>query len=373
MVHRVQAIPDTKQASSDLNFRRRAIRIWLLAVAALVFATLLVGGATRLTESGLSIVEWKPVTGTVPPVSENAWLAEFEKYQATTQYQQLNQGMTLDDFKTIYWWEWTHRMLGRLIGAAFLFPFIWFLWRGWVEPGLKWRLWAIFGLGALQGAVGWWMVASGLVGRVSVSQYRLAFHLTLACVIYAALVWTAQRLRLQNIVAVSRRIGFTAGALLVLVLAQIYLGALVAGLDAGKIYNTLPLIDGALIPSADRLFFEQPLWRNFFENPLMVQFQHRMLAYTLLLVALAHLFDVARTAPGTAAYSGARWLALAVVVQAAIGMVTLVNAAPISLSLLHQGMAIVLLTVAVLHAQGSRDQPMTAAPKPEIFRHDKGL
>ena len=190
----MQAIPDTKQASSEPDHRRRAIRLWLLAVAALVFLTLLVGGATRLTESGLSIVEWKPVTGTIPPVSENAWLAEFEKYQATTQYQQLNRGMTLAEFKTIYWWEWTHRLLGRLIGAAFLFPFVWFLWRGWVERGLKWRLWAIFALGAAQGAVGWWMVASGLAGRVSVSQYRLAFHLTLACVIYAALVWTAQSL-----------------------------------------------------------------------------------------------------------------------------------------------------------------------------------
>ena len=347
----MQAIPDTKQASPQLDFRRRAIRLWLLAVAALVFVTLLVGGATRLTESGLSIVEWRPVTGTLPPVSQSAWLAEFEKYQATTQYQQLNAGMTLDEFKTIYWWEWTHRLLGRLIGAAFLFPFVWFLWRGWVDHSLKWRLWVLFALGAVQGAVGWWMVVSGLVGRVSVSQYRLAFHLTLACVIYAALVWTAQRLRPQNVVAVPPRIRFTAGLLLFLLLAQIYLGALVAGLDAGRIYNTLPLIDGAFIPSADRLFFEQPLWRNFFENPLLVQFQHRMLAYALLLLALAHLFDAARTAPGGAAHSGARWLALAVVAQAGIGMYTLIEVSPISLALLHQAMAIVLLTAAVLHAQ----------------------
>jgi cytochrome c oxidase assembly protein subunit 15 len=352
MVRRVQAIPDTTQTSMDLKFRRRAIRLWLLAVAALVFLTLLVGGATRLTESGLSIVEWKPVTGTVPPLSESAWLGEFEKYQATTQYQQLNRGMTLGEFKTIYWWEWTHRLLGRLIGAAFLFPFIFFLWRGWIERGLKWRLWTLFALGAMQGAVGWWMVASGLAGRVSVSQYRLAFHLTLACVIYAALVWTAQRLRPQSVVSVPPRIRLTGGLLLFLVLAQIYLGALVAGLDAGRLYNTLPLIDGAFIPSADRLFFEQPLWRNFFENALMVQFQHRMLAYALLLIAFAHLVDVARTTPGGLVYVSARWLALAVVVQAGIGMVTLISVAPISLSLLHQGMAIALLTAAVLHAQG---------------------
>jgi heme a synthase len=204
----------------------------------------------------------------------------------------------------------------------------------------------------MQGAVGWWMVASGLAGRVSVSQYRLAFHLTLACVIYAALVWTAQRLRPQSVVSVPPRIRLTAGLLFFLVLAQIYLGALVAGLDAGRLYNTLPLIDGAFIPSGDRLFFEQPLWRNFFENALMVQFQHRMLAYALLLIAFAHLVDVARTAPGGPVYAGARWLALAVVVQAGIGMVTLISVAPISLSLLHQGMAIALLTAAVLHAQG---------------------
>jgi heme a synthase len=355
MVRRVQAIPDTEQAASAPDVRRRAVRLWLLAVAALVFATLLVGGATRLTESGLSIVEWRPVTGTIPPVSESAWLAEFEKYQATTQYQQLNRGMTLNEFKTIYWWEWTHRLLGRLIGAAFLFPFVWFLWRGWIERGLRWRLWALFALGALQGAVGWWMVASGLVGRVSVSQYRLAFHLTLACVIYAALVWTAQRLRpqnaVQNSVIVPARISFAARGLLVLVLAQIYLGALVAGLDAGRIYNTLPLIDGAFIPSADRLFFEQPLWRNFFENPLLVQFQHRMLAYGLVLLALAHLLDAARAAPRTSIHAGAGWVALAVTAQAGVGMVTLIHAAPISLALLHQAMAIILLTAAVLHAE----------------------
>jgi cytochrome c oxidase assembly protein subunit 15 len=351
MVRGVQAIPDIKQVSSEADFRRRAVRLWLLAVAALVFLTLLVGGATRLTESGLSIVEWKPVTGTIPPVSEDVWRAEFEKYRATTQYEQLNRGMTLGEFKTIYWWEWTHRLLGRLVGAAFFLPFVWFLWRGWIERGLKWRLWTIFALGAAQGGVGWWMVASGLAGRVSVSQYRLAFHLTLACVIYAALIWAAQRLRPQKPFDVPARVGFGAVVLLFLVLGQIYLGALVAGLDAGRIYNTLPLIDGAFIPSADRLLFEQPLWRNFFENPLMVQFQHRMLAYTLLLLTFAHLFDAARSAPRTPAHAGARWLALAVVAQAGIGMVTLLNAAPVALSLLHQGMAIVLLTVAVLHAQ----------------------
>src|SRR4029078_5118255 len=151
-----------------------AIRLWLYAVAALIFAMVLVGGATRLTESGLSIVEMKPVTGTLPPRSEAAWQAEFDKYQTIPQFRHLNSAMTLAEFKTIFWWEWTHRLMGRLIGAAFLLPFLWFLMKGWIAPVLRWRLWSIFGLGALQGAVGWWMVASGLADRVEVSQYRLA-------------------------------------------------------------------------------------------------------------------------------------------------------------------------------------------------------
>jgi heme A synthase len=227
--------------------RHRVMRIWLWSIAALIFAMVLVGGATRLTESGLSITEWQPVTGTLPPLSDAAWTAAFEKYKAIPQYQQVNRGMSLAEFKTIFWWEWAHRLLGRLIGAAFLLPFLWFLWRGWVEPGLRGRLWLIFGLGALQGAVGWWMVASGLAERVEVSQYRLAFHLTLACLIYVAVLGTAERLSGGAPVAVNTRLRATAAGLVVLVLAQIYLGALVAGLRAGLVYNTWPTIDGALV------------------------------------------------------------------------------------------------------------------------------
>lgn len=351
MVRRVQAIPDIHPEAAVPDYRRRVIRLWLFAVAALVFVTLLVGGATRLTESGLSIVEWKPVTGTLPPLSDNAWQAEFQKYQATTQYRELNSRMTLDEFKTIFWWEWTHRLLGRLIGAAFLIPFVFFLWRGWVAPGLRWRLWTLFGLGALQGAVGWWMVASGLVGRVSVSQYRLAFHLTLACLIYAALLWTAQSLSPRARLDASR--GWRIGALgiLVLTLLQIYAGALVAGLDAGLSYNTWPLIDGALIPAPDRLFFLSPAWRNVFENDLLVQFDHRMLAYILCAAALLHLMQVARAGGKGVVVNGALTVACGVLLQAGLGIATLLHQAPISLSLMHQGVAIVLLTAAVFHAQ----------------------
>jgi cytochrome c oxidase assembly protein subunit 15 len=340
------------------NRHARAIRLWLYAVAALVLAMVLVGGATRLTESGLSITEWRPVMGVLPPLSENAWQAEFEKYQAIPQYREMNSGMSLDAFKTIYWWEWTHRLLGRVIGAAYLLPFLFFLARGWVAPALRPLLWLIFGLGALQGAVGWWMVASGLAERVEVSQYRLATHLLLASLIYVALIWTARRIGERDAAAVPGRIRAGAFALLVLVLAQIYLGALVAGLRAGYAYNTWPSIDGALVPDAARLFFETPLWRNFFENILTVQFDHRMLAYVIFVAALLHAIDVGRAVSnGSAragnkgpARTGAFVLFAAVMLQAALGVATLVFVVPLPLALAHQAMAMLVLTAATVHA-----------------------
>src|SRR5277367_227879 len=215
------------------------VRWWLIAVAALIAVMVLVGGATRLTESGLSIVEWKPVTGALPPLGEAAWSQAFDAYKAIPQYRQMNAGMSLDEFKIIFWWEWSHRLLGRVTGAVFLLPFLWFLWRGFIDRRLGGALLGIFALGAVQGAVGWWMVASGLTERVVVSQYRLAFHLTLACIIYAALVVTADRYgRRPPLTPVPRRIAFAAAGLVALVIAQVYLGALVAGLHAGLIYNT---------------------------------------------------------------------------------------------------------------------------------------
>jgi cytochrome c oxidase assembly protein subunit 15 len=325
-----------------------ALRLWLLVVAGLIFAMVLVGGATRLTESGLSIVEWKPLTGTVPPSSESAWQAEFEKYKTIPQYQQVNRGMTLEEFKLIYWWEWAHRLLGRLIGVAFLLPFLWFLWRGAIEPGLRGWLWAIFGLGALQGAVGWWMVASGLADRVNVSPYRLAFHLTLACGIFGLIVWTIQRLEPKAPLLAPMRLRATAVMLLALVLCQIYWGALVAGLRAGLLYNTWPLIDGHVVPPAASLLFNEPWWRNLFENPLTVQFTHRMIAYALWVAALVHAIDAART--GRAGLSIV--LAIAVTIQAALGIATLLYQVPILLALAHQGMAVVVLAIVVLHAEG---------------------
>jgi cytochrome c oxidase assembly protein subunit 15 len=337
-------------ARTPTDAHQGAIRLWLYAVAAMVLAMVLVGGATRLTESGLSITEWQPVMGTLPPLSDAQWQIEFEKYQAIPQYHALNQGMSLAAFKNIYWWEWTHRLIGRLIGFVFLLPLLWFLWRGWIGPGLRGRLWFIFGLGALQGAVGWWMVASGLAERVEVSQYRLATHLVLACVIYVAIIWTAQRLGERPAMPVPLRIRLGAMALLILVLLQIYLGALVAGLRAGYVYNTWPLIDGALIPDGARLFLDTPLWRNFFENTLTAQFDHRMTAYAIFALALLHAFDVARTARTSWVVSSAAVLALAVTLQAALGIWTLLDRVPITLALMHQTMAMLVLTVATTHA-----------------------
>jgi heme a synthase len=360
---RHQAAMMTAQPS---DHHARAIRLWLYAVAALVLAMVLVGGATRLTESGLSITEWQPVMGTLPPLDDAQWRSEFEKYQAIPQYRALNPGMSLVAFKTIYWWEWTHRLLGRAIGVAFLLPFLWFLWRSWIGPGLRGRLWAIFGLGALQGAVGWWMVASGLADRVEVSQYRLATHLLVACMIYVALLWTAQRLDEQPAVPTPARVRAGAVTLLVLVLAQIYLGALVAGLRAGHIYNTWPLIDGVLVPDASRLFFDVPLWRNFFENSLTVQFDHRMLAYTIFLVALLHAFDVASSMRKTLLVVSAVVLAAAVTLQAILGIFTLVLVVPIELGLMHQAMAMLVLTAVTLHAASVAERTPRRAFAPPV-------
>jgi heme a synthase len=339
----------------------RAVRLWLYAVAAMVAAMVLVGGATRLTESGLSITEWQPVMGALPPLSEAQWLTEFHHYQQIPQYRELNQGMNLGAFKIIFWWEWTHRLLGRLTGVVFLVPLLWFLWRGWIEPGLRGRLWLIFGLGALQGAVGWWMVASGLEHRVEVSQYRLATHLLLACIIYIAILWTALRLDEEPNETAPGRVRAAAVGLLILVLGQIYLGALVAGLRAGYVYNTWPLIDGGLLPDASRLFMTKPLWRNFFENALTVQFEHRMLAYAIWLVAAWHAVDTLLIARPGAACRGALVLFVAVTLQAALGISTLLWVVPLPLALSHQAMAIVVLTVAVVQAAQVTRRPMRSS------------
>jgi cytochrome c oxidase assembly protein subunit 15 len=344
--------------------------VWLWCVAALVFAMVLVGGATRLTESGLSIVVWKPVTGVFPPLSEADWQTEFAKYKTIPQYQQLNHGMSLDAFKAIYWWEWSHRQLARVILATFSLPFLWFLWRRAFDRRTGLALGGIFALGAIEGGAGWWMVASGLSEGIRVSHYRLAFHLTLACMVYVALVWAGDRLlsapsqygplQAGEGRGASRRLRWSAAALLVLVVAQIYLGALVAGLHAGLIYNTWPLINGSFIPAAADLFFNQPLWRNLFENDLTVQFEHRMTAYALFTLALFHAVDARRLGPGMLA-TGAGLVVVAVLAQASLGILTLLFSVPIELALVHQAMALAVLTAATLHAARMLKRPSLLA------------
>jgi cytochrome c oxidase assembly protein subunit 15 len=337
----------------------RAVRWWLFGVAALIAIMVLVGGATRLTESGLSIVEWKPVTGTLPPLHQDQWTEAFDAYKTIPQYRELNAGMSLAEFKTIFWWEWSHRLLGRVIGVAYLLPFLWFLWRGMLSTDLRRRLWLIFGLGALQGAVGWWMVASGLSQRVEVSQYRLATHLVLALLIFACIVWTLRRLASRPSLLASSRLKITGVALAVLTFVQLYLGALVAGLRAGKVYNTWPDIDGALIPSVARLFFEEPWWRNLFDNVLTVQFEHRMTAYALFALAVLHALDAVRSRAAPAVVNGAFWLAAAITLQATLGILTLLNQVPTSLALAHQAVAIAVLTLAIFQAERlAARQPM---------------
>lgn len=336
-------------AARDRSKDRRAIRIWLYVIAALVLAMVVVGGATRLTESGLSITEWDPVTGVVPPLTDEAWQEEFLKYQQIPEYQELNQGMTLEEFKGIFWWEWGHRLLGRLIGVVFLVPFLWLWLSGRIERNLWPRLIAIFILGGLQGAAGWWMVASGLTERTDVSQYRLAIHLILATAIFAYTIWVAHGLRTARAVSQYPAAGVRrfAEVLIALVVLQIYFGALVAGLNAGFAYNEWPLMGDSLIPAT--LMDQEPWWRNFFENIATVQFQHRMLAYLIAVLVVVHAFLLARRMPGSRmAFSSYRLVAI-VALQVVLGIVTLVNVVPIDMALGHQALAFILLAGTIWH------------------------
>jgi cytochrome c oxidase assembly protein subunit 15 len=326
---------------------RAQVRAWLTLVAVMIVAMVVVGGATRLTNAGLSITEWQPIHGVIPPLNDQQWQEEFQKYQQIPEYQQINKGMSLDAFKTIFWWEWSHRLLGRAIGAVVLLPLIFFWVTGRLERALKPRLVAIFLLGGLQGAVGWWMVASGLSVRTDVSQYRLATHLTLACVILAYVWWVARSIA-PSYGHSSRATRIGAGIIIALAFVQIFLGGLMAGVDAGHTFNTWPLMDGTLIPNG--LFLQEPWWRNLFENVATVQFDHRLGAYILTAVALIYAYLVRRTPQA----AGAQTLAGLVLLQASIGVVTLIEAVPLPLGLLHQFGAVVVLSYAVTHLRSMR-------------------
>jgi cytochrome c oxidase assembly protein subunit 15 len=317
-----------------------------------LFALVLVGGATRMTGSGLSITEWKPIHGVVPPLNDAEWQEEFLKYQQIPQFSQINQDMTIDSFKSIFWWEWAHRLLARGVGFVFALPLIFFWVTRRIERGLAPKLVGILALGGLQGAIGWWMVASGLVERVSVSQYRLAIHLTIASLIFTATMVVARGLAPHSEPAAGRATQRLAGVLVLLALIQIYLGGLVAGLHAGLSYTTWPLMDGKIIP--DDLLLIEPVWRNFFESPKTVQFVHRVGAYTLFVVALWHAIATYRRLPGTTHARRAGLLFALVQLQAAIGISTLVMQVPLHLALTLKGFAGVVVGFAAAHWRGTK-------------------
>ncbi len=326
--------------------RPRAIANWLMAIAGLVFVMIVVGGITRLTESGLSITRWDPVSGAIPPLNEADWQHAFDLYRESPQYQQVNRGMTLDDFKFIYFWEFIHRLLGRLIGVAFALPLIWFAVKKAIPKGYGWKLVALFALGGLQGAIGWWMVASGLVDVPEVSHIRLAVHLLTAFLIFGALIWVAFDLyRLAKAPeAKPAKMPLAAIWALAILTVQMLFGAYVAGLEAGYAFNTWPLMGEQLYP--EHAPWLEPALRNFVDNPVMVQFVHRWLAF----VAAAAIGWVAWRAWAAGAKSAAIHLAGATFLQIFLGIATILTGVKLWIGVAHQGMAALLLAALLIAA-----------------------
>lgn len=340
-----RARPDAADRRTAGERSYAGVLVWLYGVAALIFAMVIVGGATRLTDSGLSITEWKPLLGAIPPLTAADWQEAFDKYRQIPEYQLINKGMSLAEFQAIYWWEWAHRFLGRIIGIAFFVPFAVFWVRGAIPRPLLPKLLGLFILGGAQGALGWYMVMSGLAERTDVSQYRLAAHLGLAVLIFGAILWVAFGLARRD--GAARAYGLpvaAAGLFAGLVFVQIILGAFVAGTDAGLSHNTWPLMDGALIPSG--LGAMQPWYLNAFENVLTVQFNHRMFGY---LIALAGAWNVALA--WRSGDPSARAIALialaAIIAQIALGIFALLSHLQIGLALAHQAGALVLFGLAL--------------------------
>ncbi len=334
------------------SIRPRAIANWLFAVAALIVLMVMVGGITRLTESGLSITEWKPVTGTLPPLSEAAWLAEFEKYKRIPEYRQLNQGMTLDAFKGIYFWEYLHRLIGRLIGVAFALPLLWFALRRAIPRGYGWRLGALLVLGGLQGAIGWWMVTSGLAQRTDVSHFRLATHLLLALFILAALVWTALDLRAlaRDPAARPARLTGIAAAAGAILVVQLVFGAFTAGLNAGLVTDQWPLMNGRFFPA--EVLAVRPLLDALLNDPAMIHWVHRWWAW----VTVAALILLARRARAAGNRRASIAIHAAFGIQILLGIATVMSGVEIHTAVLHQtvGALVVAATAWGAHAIGQR-------------------
>lgn len=332
--------------------RPRVVALWLLAVAGLVFLMIVVGGITRLTESGLSIVRWEPVSGAIPPLGEADWQAEFDAYRQRPQYQLVNTGMTLAEFKNIYFWEYVHRLLGRLIGLAFVLPLAWFAWKRTIPGGYGWKLAGLLALGGLQGAIGWWMVASGLVDRPEVSHIRLAVHLLAAFAIFGALIWVALDLLGLARDPAARPAGMPILAIwtLSLLALQFLFGAYVAGLEAGYAYDSWPKMGDEWFPAGAPML--EPFARNFVDNPIMVQFVHRWLAWIVAGFALL----LASRAWEWGERGAAAAVAATLTAQILLGIMTLLTGVEIEVAVAHQGMAALLLAAILVaaHRLGER-------------------
>lgn len=325
--------------------RSKQIGYWLLTVAGVVFLMIAVGGLTRLTQSGLSMTEWKPIMGTLPPINEADWQEMFEKYQQSPEYQKVNQGMSMEDFRGIFWFEYGHRVLGRFIGLIFAVPFVFFLVTRSVRASLIPRLSLLFCLGGAQGVIGWWMVKSGLVDRPDVSHYRLTVHLGMAFMLYVALLWTGlEQLRVKTNAAI-RSMAVPATAILGMVYLTVLSGGLVAGLDAGQQYNTFPLMGGKVIP--DGLWIQAPWYNNLTENSLTVQFNHRVLAITTAIVVMGFWYVLGTKELPKTAQKARHAMLLAVVLQVTLGISTLLSFVWVPLASAHQMGAVVLLSTVV--------------------------
>lgn len=345
--------------SSTSKARPSRIADWLLFVAALVFVMIVVGGITRLTESGLSITRWEPISGAIPPLTAEQWQAQFDAYRNSPQYAQINSGMSLSEFKQIFFWEYIHRLLGRLIGLAFAIPLAWFAWKKAIPKGYGWRLIALLTLGGLQGAIGWWMVASGLVDRPEVSHIRLAVHLLTAFLIFGALVWTALDLKALAREDHSRPARMPTIAIWTLSVLglQFLFGAYVAGLEAGYAFNSWPKMGDEWFPAQTPML--EPYLVNFVDNPIMVQFIHRWLAFVV--AAFAGMLAIRAIAAG---HKGAgHAVVTAVAVQILLGIATIMTGVELWIGVAHQGMAVLLLAAIILaaHRLGQRQMGEQAA------------
>ncbi|MEM0899118.1 MAG: COX15/CtaA family protein [Pseudomonadota bacterium] len=339
------------RVSRDEELRNRThVRSWLYFSSLVLLILVVVGGATRLTDSGLSITQWEPIHGVIPPLTEAQWQAELAEYRLIPEYQLQNRGMSMAEFQFIYWWEWGHRFLARFLGLVVLIPMVFFLARRRIDPRMRPQTVGIFLLICFQGFVGWWMVSSGLTERVDVSHYRLATHLSMAAIILALMVWTARGLapHAEDLKPTAWS-HYAAAAVAGLALVQIWMGAMVAGMDAGLVFNEWPLMDGSFAPPADLVWLTTLGWQNWVENPAYVQFAHRIGAYVVLAVTALHCLACWRFAPGSTHARRATVLLGLMTAQAVVGIVTLVMAVPLNWALVHQGLAFVIFAFAIAH------------------------